>query len=166
VYSSVFTSSLGCDSTVVLSLFVTPPNNSYQTAEICIGEEYEFNGNMYSTSGIIYDTINITGCDSVLVLELSVIDCEFQISNILTPNEDGQNDTWRVSDLSKIAGCDVEIYNRWGELVFQTNDYDNQWAGTRQNEQLPDGVYFYSIKCSNTDEKPYTGEINLLRFKK
>ncbi|MBM3451816.1 MAG: gliding motility-associated C-terminal domain-containing protein [Bacteroidetes bacterium] len=166
VYSSVFTSSLGCDSTVVLSLFVTPPNSSYQTAEICIGEEYEFNGNMYSTSGIIYDTINITGCDSILVLELSVIDCEFQISNILTPNEDGQNDTWRVSDLSKIAGCDVEIYNRWGELVFETNDYNNQWAGTRQNEQLPDGVYFYSIKCSNTDEKPYTGEINLLRFKK
>jgi gliding motility-associated-like protein len=49
-------------------------------------------------------------------------------------------------------------------LVFETNDYNNQWAGTRNNEQLPDGVYFYSIKCSNSDE--YTGEINLLRFKK
>jgi gliding motility-associated-like protein len=97
-------------------------------------------------------------------LELSVIDCEFQISNILTPNDDGQNDTWKVSDVSKIAGCDVNIYNRWGELVFETNDYNNQWAGTRNNEQLPDGVYFYSIKCSNSDE--YTGEINLLRFKK
>jgi gliding motility-associated-like protein len=98
-----------------------------------------------------------------LVLELSVVDCEFQISNILTPNDDGQNDTWKVSDVTKIDGCEVKIYNRWGELVYKTNDYNNEWGGTRNNELLPDGVYFYSIKCS---DKEYTGEINLLRFKK
>jgi len=164
VYSDTLATSEGCDSVVVLSLFVTPPNSSYESVEICSNENYTFAGQDLDASGIYTDTLTTaSGCDSVLVLELSVIDCEFEISNILTPNDDGQNDTWKVNDVSKIFGCDVKIYNRWGEMVYNTNDYNNQWGGTRNNELLPDGVYFYSIKCS---DKEYTGEINLLRFKK
>jgi gliding motility-associated-like protein len=165
VYTDTLATSEGCDSIIILSLFVTPPSVKYDVAEICQGEEYVFGNQNLDVSGIYSDTVQtISGCDSVLVLELSVVDCEFQISNILTPNDDGQNDTWKVSDPTKIEGCDVAIYNRWGEIVYQSNDYNNQWAGTRNNEQLPDGVYFYSIKCSDSEE--YTGEINLLRFKK
>jgi gliding motility-associated-like protein len=164
VYSSLLATSEGCDSVVVLSLFVTPPNSSYESVEICSNENYTFAGQDLITSGIYTDTLTTSsGCDSVLVLELSVLDCEFEISNILTPNDDGQNDTWKVNDVTKISGCEVKIYNRWGELVYKTNDYNNEWGGTRNNELLPDGVYFYSIKCS---DKEYTGEINLLRFKK
>lgn len=165
VYTDTLATSEGCDSIIILSLFVTPPSVNYDVAEICQGEVFVFGNQNLEESGIYSDTVQtISGCDSVLVLELSVVDCEFQISNILTPNDDGQNDTWKVSDPTKIEGCDVTIYNRWGEIVYQSNDYNNQWAGTRNNEQLPDGVYFYSIKCSDSEE--YTGEINLLRFKK
>jgi gliding motility-associated-like protein len=164
VYSDTLATSEGCDSIVVLSLFVTPPNSSYEVAEICIGETFTYGTQTYMESGIYQDTIQTAaGCDSLSILELSVIDCEFQISNILTPNDDGQNDTWRVSDLSKITDCNVTIYNRWGEPVYETSDYNNEWRGTKDNEDLPDGVYFYSIKCDN---KEYTGSINLLRFKK
>jgi len=164
VYNSILATSEGCDSIVILSLFVTSPQSSYEVVEICTGENYLFANQNYSSSGIYYDTISTAnGCDSVLILELSVVDCEFQTSNILTPNDDGQNDTWKVNDINQITGCDVKIYNRWGEMVFQTNDYNNDWGGTRNNEPLPDGVYFYSIKCS---DKEFTGEINLLRFKK
>jgi gliding motility-associated-like protein len=165
VYADTLATLDGCDSIVILSLFVTSPTVNYEVAEICQGENFVFGNLTLNTSGIYTDTVQTaSGCDSLNILELSVVDCEFQISNILTPNDDGQNDTWKVSDVTKIFDCDVKIYNRWGELVYQTNNYNNQWAGTRNNEQLPDGVYFYSIKCSNSDE--YTGEINLLRFKK
>ncbi len=164
VYEDTLATADGCDSIVVLSLFVTPPNSSYEVAEICIGESFTFGNQTYSTSGIYQDTLqNSAGCDSLSILELSVIDCEFQISNILTPNDDGQNDTWRVSDLSKITDCNVTIFNRWGEPVFTTTNYQNDWGGTREGEPLPDGVYFYAIKCS---DKEFTGSINLLRFKK
>jgi gliding motility-associated-like protein len=81
----------------------------------------------------------------------------------LTPNGDGQNDTWKVSDISKISSCSVGIFNRWGEPVYETTNYQNDWGGTKDGELLPDGVYFYAIKCS---DKEYTGSINLLRFKK
>lgn len=164
VYQDTLATAEGCDSIVVLSLFVTPPNTSYEVAEICIGKVYEFGNQTYIESGIYQDTIQTAaGCDSISILELSVIDCEFQISNILTPNDDGQNDTWRVSDLSKIADCNVTIFNRWGEPVYTTTNYQNDWGGTRDGEPLPDGVYFYAIKCS---DKEFTGSINLLRFKK
>jgi len=165
VYTDTLATLDGCDSIIILSLFVTAPSVNYDVAEICQGEVFVFANQNLEVSGIYSDTVQTaSGCDSLLILELSVVDCEFQISNILTPNDDGQNDTWKVSDPNKIAGCNVKIYNRWGEKVFETNDYNNQWAGTKNNEQLPDGVYFYSIKCSETEE--YTGEINLLRFKK
>ena len=57
----------------------------------------------------------------------------------------------------------MKIFNRWGEVVFETSDYNNDWGGTKNGEVLPDGVYFYSITCSDIE---YTGSINLLRFKK
>ena len=166
VYTSTLATSEGCDSVVVLSLFVTEPNSSYQTAEICLGESYTFGGNSYTASAIIYDTIQTAaGCDSVLILELSAIDCEFEISNMITPNDDGQNDVWKVSDPSKIDNCKVTIHNRWGEVIFTSNDYNNEWNGKKDNtgEVLPDGVYFYVIKCEDIE---YTGSINLLKFKK
>jgi gliding motility-associated-like protein len=88
---------------------------------------------------------------------------DLQISNILTPNGDGFNDTWKVNDPPQIQGCEVKIFNRWGQLVFESNDYNNTWSGTKDSEELPDGVYFYSIQCS---DKEFTGSINLLRLKK
>jgi len=87
----------------------------------------------------------------------------FEVSNILTPNGDGQNDTWKIDNPNQISGCKVLIYNRWGQPLYETTSYQNEWDGTKNNEPLPDGVYFYSIEC---DGESYTGAINLLRLKK
>ena len=166
VYTEIFTTSSGCDSTVYLSLFVTEPPIGYEVETICIGEVLNFGGIDISESGIYFDTVQSSdGCDSLVRLELSVIDCsvDLQISNILTPNGDGYNDTWKVNDPPQIQGCEVKIFNRWGQLVFESTDYNNTWTGTKDTEELPDGVYFYSIQCS---DKEFTGSINLLRLKK
>lgn len=105
------------------------------------------------------------GCDSLVTLQLLVQDCLalLEISNVCTPNDDGANDTWKVSDLNQITGCTVMIFNRWGQPVYETNDYQNEWDGTKEGEILPDGVYYYVIECD--DERRYQGPINLLRFK-
>ena len=80
-----------------------------------------------------------------------------------TPNGDGKNDTWLVSDLNQIVGCSVGIYNRWGQPVYQTDNYQNEWDGTKEGEVLPDGVYYYTIECDG--DRQYEGAINLMRFK-
>ena len=164
LYIETFSTPEGCDSTVYLSVFVTDPAIGYEIHSICLDETYDFNGTILSESGIYFDTISaVDGCDSVIRLELNVGFCDQEISNIVTPNDDGYNDTWNILFPDRIQGCEVNIFNRWGQLVFQTNDYNNTWAGTKDNEELPDGVYYYSITCS---DKEFTGSINLLRLKK
>jgi gliding motility-associated-like protein len=164
VYTDVLQSVDGCDSVVTTVVFMLPYPTSTLQATVCEGGTYFFGGFELTEAGVYQDTVYTPGsCDTIKTLVLTVENCEFLISNLLTPNGDGQNDTWKVSDPTVIAGCTVKIYNRWGQPVYETVDYNNEWGGTKNDEDLPDGVYFYSIKCDN---KEYTGSINLLRFKK
>ncbi len=166
-YTENFTTATGCDSLVRLFLTVTPQLNSTYSDTICLGETYTHGTQTLTTSGI-YDEMFVTtsGCDSLVTLELIVQDCQalLEISNICTPNNDGSNDTWKVSDLNQIKGCTVKIFNRWGQLVYETTDYQNDWEGTKDGEILPDGVYYYAITCG--EDREYQGVINLMRFKK
>ena len=166
VYTDTLSAVGGCDSVVVLALYINPAITQNTTATICEGESYAFGGENLTASGIYIDSlITASGCDSLSILELSVATCsgDFEISNLLTPNGDGQNDTWKIDNPYQISGCAVLIYNRWGQPLYETTEYQNEWDGTKNNEPLPDGVYFYSITC---DGKNYTGAINLLRLKK
>ncbi len=164
LYTDVLQSIDGCDSVVTTVVFMLPYPTSTLQATVCEGGAYFFGGLELTEAGVYQDTVYTPGsCDTIKTLILTIENCEFLISNILTPNGDGQNDTWKVSDPTVIAGCMVKIYNRWGQPVYETTDYNNEWGGTKNDEDLPDGVYFYSIKCDN---KEYTGSINLLRFKK
>jgi gliding motility-associated-like protein len=62
------------------------------------------------------------------------------IANVITPNGDGKNDAWRISNLSNITNT-LEIFNRWGEPVFGPLPYKNGWNGA----SLSAGVYYYLI---------------------
>jgi len=166
-YTAQYTTSSGCDSLVRLFLNVTSPSDSSIAAEICQGNSYTFGTQTLNNSGIYTETFQTaSGCDSIVHLELSVLDCEalLEISNICTPNDDGRNDTWQVSDLNQISGCTVQIFNRWGELLFETDNYQNDWSGRHEGKELPDGVFYYVITCS--EDRLYQGSINLMRFKK
>lgn len=165
-YTDNLQTASGCDSTVSLYLFVDDAIEFYRDTTICEGETYVFGTQTLLLSGL-YDEVfqTSTGCDSIVHLEFAVQNCAgtFDISNILTPNDDGQNDTWKISDYTQISGCTVTIFNRWGQPVFESTDYQNEWGGTKDGELLPDGVYYYSIKCTDSE---YKGTVNLFRFKK
>ena len=70
-----------------------------------------------------------------------------------TPNNDNVNDSWVIGNIGKYPDNNVSIFNRWGELVWKTNGYNNDienkyWSGRRNvggNGTLPDGTYFYLI---------------------
>ena len=166
LYTDTLTTATGCDSLVILALLIDAAPVQYISENICEDGFYNFGGQQLNQSGIYHDTLSdVNGCDSILTLELSIITCagDFEISNLLTPNGDGQNDTWQIEDANLIMGCSVKIYNRWGQPIYETTDYHNEWDGTKDGDALPDGVYFYSILCQDKD---YSGSINLLRLKK
>jgi gliding motility-associated-like protein len=165
-YSQQFTTATGCDSIATLYLFVENQLTSNIDTAICMGETYDLGSQTITETGVYEELFtNAAGCDSLVHLEISVNDCSgpFEISNIVTPNEDGQNDTWKINHFEQISSCTVTIYNRWGQPVFETTNYHNEWGGTKDGESLPDGVYYYSIKCSNEE---YKGSLNLFRLKK
>ncbi|MEM9833425.1 MAG: gliding motility-associated C-terminal domain-containing protein [Bacteroidota bacterium] len=91
--------------------------------------------------------------------------------NGISPNGDGNNDTFIISCIENFSGNIVRIYNRAGTLVYENKDYDNENSyfegfGNRglyiAGDKLPDGTYFYIIDKNNGDE-PESGYLELLR---
>jgi gliding motility-associated-like protein len=92
------------------------------------------------------------------------------IYEILTPNNDGKNDFFRILGIESFPNSTVRIYNRWGTMVYETTGYnntDNYWDGTsieNKNKKLPVGVYYYVIDLGlKKIEKIYTGSVYLNR---
>lgn len=72
----------------------------------------------------------------------TVVDvADFIIPNIITPNGDGSNDTFKIKGLDNYPGTQVTIFNRWGNEVYRSADYKNEWDGSQLNE----GTYYYII---------------------
>ncbi len=70
------------------------------------------------------------------------------VPNAFTPNGDGFNDTWLIPLLKNNPYCSVEVYTRYGQLVFKSIGYKKNWDGTYNNQALPMGTYYYIIKTS------------------
>ena len=91
------------------------------------------------------------------------------VHNVITPlNPDGLNDTWIIDNIEAYPNAEVAVFNRYGQEVFKTKGYANQWDGTNKlsgGDDLPDGAYFYVITMEGTD-KVYKGAINLIRGKR
>ena len=71
-----------------------------------------------------------------------------EISDVFTPNDDGINDSFSFSEYS-MQSVDVEIYNRWGQMVFKSTNINNQWDGKFQQINSPPGTYVYKIKTTD-----------------
>ena len=83
------------------------------------------------------------------------------ISSLFTPNGDGMNDYWYIPDLDEYGDIEVKVYNRFGQLVYESGSYKNDWDGTWNGNPLPSASYYYVIK---TQKKGYIkGVVNIVR---
>lgn len=107
------------------------------------------------------DLTGIGGCtvsDTVFVkLLLAPI-----IPNAFSPNGDGIHDRWRIQYLESYPGATVDVYDRYGGLVFSSIEYAVDWDGTRNGNPLPIGTYYYVINPKN-GRKIITGSVTILR---
>ncbi len=126
-------------------------------------------GNLVHT-GTSYTTPVLTDTTHYYVQEASVISCRaelraiplnlsdpgsFFIPSLITPNNDGKNDQFEI--LSLPAGSALSVFNRWGDCVYKSSNYDNQWAASNTS----DGVYYYDLILP--DGKYYKGWLNVVR---
>ena len=86
------------------------------------------------------------------------------VPNTFTPNGDGLNETFGAKG-EGIGWFDMQIYDRWGNLIFQTSNSNQQWDGTYKKEQAPEGAYVYKIFARGVYEgsKSIDGTVTLLR---
>jgi gliding motility-associated-like protein len=85
-----------------------------------------------------------------------------EITNSVTPNGDGVNDTWGVPDLRFYQGVRVQIFDRGGARVFYTENPDFRWDGTYNGKAMPVSSYFWTIEIIETGEMR-RGMLNLIR---
>ncbi len=97
------------------------------------------------------------------IVTLSIETDECIIPTVITPNGDGMNDTWEISCIKDSPENEVVILNRWGDEVYRAAPYNNDWEGTYNNEELPDGTYFYIFKTTANDPNPFKGTVNIYR---
>lgn len=89
------------------------------------------------------------------------------IPNGFTPNGDGINDVWAVEGFNEGKSFELEVFNRWGEKMFSSDDMDAAWDGIMPNSNTyaPNTTYVYVIRyvTSNGEEKEVTGTFSLIR---
>ena len=122
-----------------------------------------FNVSLTSTTSL--------GCTSSYLVTLTYIDKPvFYIPNTFTPDEDQFNQTWGPVFTSGFDpfNFDLYVYNRWGEIIWESHDAKERWDGSfgKKGLKVPSGIYSYKIrfKPTTTDEKvTVSGSINLMR---
>ncbi|MFH1320577.1 MAG: gliding motility-associated C-terminal domain-containing protein [Bacteroidota bacterium] len=110
-------------------------------------------------------TITITDNDGCIAADDVIItkeECEIFPYNTFTPNGDDINDTWEIMNISDYPGCEIKVYNRWGELVFSSVEYIQEWDGRSMGIDLPAAVYYYVITVKSAD-KTFAGSVTIVR---
>lgn len=107
---------------------------------------------------LVVEATHSDGCvltDSVLVIVV-----ELTIPNGFSPNSDGKNDVFRIPELDEYPGS-FSVWNRWGDVVLEEADYQNDWDGTCRTStclgsgNLPQGTYFYLVDIEGITFKGY-----------
>ena len=106
--------------------------------------------------------IDGNGCieDTFFVIATLTSDC---VPNVFTPNGDGINDFWNLEDTFLYEDSKVDIYGRFGRLIFTSIGYHTPWDGSNmKGNNVPDGAYFYSIDIGHGFD-PILGTVTILR---
>lgn len=184
-----YASSYGCDSTIsysikqiakpIVDLGPDQEGCDGNTVSIAVGElpdNFEstwWNGShepvqLVTKSGDYWITVTHPLCYNIKdTVTVEFKDCNFYIyvPNAFTPGGDAINPTFKAKAYGELEEFEMVIFDRWGELMFTTNDIDIGWDGTYQNNPVKQDVYVYRIdyKSKYDIAKSIVGRVTLLR---
>ena len=121
-----------------------------------------------STGSYSVETTSYQNCKSADTVQLLWGGTPFYLPNAFTPNGDGLNDSFgAIPKYDYVRSYNLSIYNRWGQLIFETSNINNGWNGTFQGSPSPAGAYIYRIAYNESGESPVTktveGTVMLVR---
>ncbi|MBN8577745.1 MAG: gliding motility-associated C-terminal domain-containing protein [Cytophagales bacterium] len=117
---------------------------------------------VYQFTITVADGEGLTGTD---IVNLLVREEEPIVKPNKTFSPDGKGDisteTWHINNADLLDDCTIEVFNRQGQKVYTSKGYTTEWNGTFNGSLLPQGVYFYVIRCA--DKKPLKATVTLIR---
>jgi gliding motility-associated-like protein len=167
-----FSTKISCDTCYVINyLWDFGDGKSSNLAEVTPHDYGLFDQEKHKDGFVVthYQTYEENCVDSAsLIIPLG--EPNLRIPNVFTPNGDGVNDTFKITleeDNSKTIldvfwNNNLAIYNRQGKLVYSKIDYDGK-IGEFDGGNLPDGVYFYVLRCFGVKDASYQGYVHIFR---
>lgn len=187
--------SLGCDSIVVKNYSISPspkivvsPSTTTLAVDdvviLVVGGASNYVWDDGSTSSLYQNTFSSdtiicvvgtnvsvcgtdTACANIYVIEpISCDGIKIFVPTAFSPNGDGQNDILQLYSTGEPSSILFTVYNRWGQIVFQTNDISRTWDGTLNGNELDAAVFTYTLSytCKSEQvEEVVSGNISLVR---
>ena len=124
--------------------------------------QYDENLNIYRVVAVRNQNEQITSTSNIVIVEKPYA---IYAPNAFSPDGDGLNDVFNVTGQG-IIDFEMEIFNRWGQMVFKSYTLEDKWDGTFRGKDLPTGTYVYKIKIISYGENQKTvqsGTISLVR---
>jgi gliding motility-associated-like protein len=103
----------------------------------------------------ICHVVNQEGCPGTDSIRIDLKDCEALLvfPNAFTPNNDGLNDIFRLKYPGHAADYNLQIFNRWGQKIFETCDTSLGWDGRLDNQLQPEGTYIWIVRYTDGSGK-------------
>jgi gliding motility-associated-like protein len=86
------------------------------------------------------------GCIGTDDVTITVLPYCIKPMEAITPNGDGRNDRWLITNGNCLSSARVKVFNRYGTLVYESADYKNDWEGTYKGKPVPDATYYFVIE--------------------
>lgn len=115
----------------------------------------------------ILNVVDLQGCRGADSIHIDTKDCEALLvfPNAFTPNHDGVNDVFRLKFPGIVSDYQLQIFNRWGQLIYRSSDPFGQWDGTFSGEAQPGGNYIWTVHFTDRTGKKQqlSGSVLLIR---
>jgi gliding motility-associated-like protein len=180
VYDFVFTDECGITADMSLNFFPIP-DFTFEGQEICAGDpliiapsglypEY-FDWEWNDGSQTYFTEFGVTGfytyeasnqCGTQLdSAEFVAIACEISIPNVFSPNADAWNNAFYIEGMGSFPGSQLQVFNRWGKMVFDSPSYNNTWDAV----DVAQGTYYYilDLRLPSGKIEKYSGNVTILK---
>ena len=125
------------------------------------GIQHEIGGEqlILEVRGVNYEVEETADCYYGPISSGEACDVIVKPTHVFTPNGDGINETLTFSLLEVYPNSTLQVYNRWGKLIFESSDYKNDWDG----EDYKAGTYFYVLDINDPEYDIFKGTFTIIR---